>query len=837
MRAGLLLLLLVAELAHAGSRGFPVRRGGRGVLGNSAFMQSSSCGLPEGASFPGYVGRTIVAPNAADTAEVTRGYMADGSDMGVTAGTGVKECAWTPPGGGDCIRAEVVVGTGTAVPRIVAGSVPSSIQNLWSADHTLYFIVNSRDVAADRFMFGYGATNTSGFHIAASTGTVIARWDGSGTGFNLSATPSQEIRGEWSVVAVSKTGTTYEICVNGVCNSTTNATVIGNPDGTLTAYFGATRGGLSPLNGPNVATYFYSSGHSTADKQRFTAQVLCAYGSTPSGQSNITNTVTTPRYEVGPTERENLLPFSEQFDNAAYTKRGTATVTADAVAGPDGGTAETLAGINAVNVDDVFRTAALTAPASSSLGVGIWLKRSSTSGTLRINNAAAGSIGNWSVNLATLGADWAFVTAAHPAVTVNSSWVATSSGTFGVQFYASSGGPLTFHATAMQVKTGADPAAGDYVRTFADARPAGPYVFPHGDNARWCFTKGCASYAAATNSATNSTAMASQTAVGTPVITSDSTSGPFDRYMGVAASADTINDDDGAASEGVMTASAGTTLTTYTTSAFVKLGTQADARLLVNTDGTGSATCTFVGLGTLSTATCSGGTCSIICGTGKLCSADSTPYHNGFARLTCTATVGGVPTFIRGHVYPGDLAADTGTIIVNELEITNTSVAMPPCPAGATAATCNADKLLFPQPTGPTGTEGCAKVCITPSWTGVNPFGVSIRHLVANDATTAILGQTATGAQAFNAFDGTSSPSVAAVFTSGTQVCFVTDWSAAGNFLKVTNQTSGASGSSVFSTLPAFSANWSLGSTTAGANNGNASYAGAKFGAGPGQCN
>ena len=87
-----------------------------------------------------------------------------------------------------------------------------------------------------------------------------------------------------------------------------------------------------------------------------------------------------------PTTPKNLLGYTQEFDNAAWTKT-TATITANTAAGPDGyATADT---VTAAAANAVIGQAwvSVTAPYTFS----IWMKRVSGSGTIEINGGASWS--------------------------------------------------------------------------------------------------------------------------------------------------------------------------------------------------------------------------------------------------------------------------------------------------------------------------------------------------------------------------------------------------------------------------------------------------------------
>lgn len=153
----------------------------------------------------------------------------------------------------------------------------------------------------------------------------------------------------------------------------------------------------------------------------------------------------------------------------------------------------------------------------------------------------------------------------------------------------------------------------------------------------------------------------------TPIVTTDTTSGPFSSYNG-GAEADTIEDNDGANWEGkdgpdLIALGTGT----YTLSCWFKEGTLADVKLAISTDGTGSNNC-------------------------------PQSLTSSFARYTCSATIGGAPTTIIPRFYVGAAGTDTGTIIVDACQVEKSDYAGRPCLAGGSAATCAADLATVVAP-------------------------------------------------------------------------------------------------------------------------------------------
>jgi hypothetical protein len=139
-----------------------------------------------------------------------------------------------------------------------------------------------------------------------------------------------------------------------------------------------------------------------------------------------------------------------------WTVRGTATANVAGVPGVDG-TANKASRLS-VNTagNDVF---AQTAGVGVSLGLAtqFWLKRVSTSGTLRVQNPFGPSFGDWAIDLAALGADWNYIVPGHAALTVATPFVSHTSGGAGVYFYASAGGPLSFDICRVQQEVGSFP--------------------------------------------------------------------------------------------------------------------------------------------------------------------------------------------------------------------------------------------------------------------------------------------------------------------------------------------------------------------------------------------
>ena len=185
-------------------------------------------------------------------------------------------------------------------------------------------------------------------------------------------------------------------------------------------------------------------------------------------------TTNTPRFDYDPVtlaakgllieeQRTNLLTYSEQFDNAAWTKRGTCTVTPNAISAPDGTTsADLISGLGGTG-NDLYSTVAtvtLNAPDSPSF----FINKVSTTGTLRVGNPSDSSKGNWYIDLSLVGSGWQRITLGHPSVTVITSFVGNGGGD-GLIFLTQAGGPLSFYLWGAQLEAGSFPTS--YIPTVA----------------------------------------------------------------------------------------------------------------------------------------------------------------------------------------------------------------------------------------------------------------------------------------------------------------------------------------------------------------------------------
>lgn len=125
-------------------------------------------------------------------------------------------------------------------------------------------------------------------------------------------------------------------------------------------------------------------------------------------------------------------------------------------------------------------------------------------------------------------------------------------------------------------------------------------------------------------------------------------------------------------------------------------------------------------------------------------------------------------------------------------------------PTGGTAVTRMQDLLLPTRPAAMTETKGCMKICYAPSWSGNAP-GSSLRILSYGDGSaSARFGAAIQGTSTVGAADGVTTTAVTTTFNKGVRSCYLTEWDASQNFIRVTNMANSVSASNTFTTFPAF---------------------------------
>lgn len=463
----------------------------------------------------------------------------------------------------------------------------------------------------------------------------------------------------------------------------------------------------------------------------------------------------------------NLMVRSNEFVSASWPTQGTGSVTTDGTLCPDGTTAHKLTVDGPASGNDVYQLVIGEFAPSVAIAPSIYVRRVSTSGTLSIQQPYGSTLGATDIDLSAIGSDWVRFRrgTTQAGISETSTWNSNASGSAGMHFVAGAGGPLSFYACHAQLEAGS--VASEEIVTTTTVPVSRHFghtslvVEPLGDNLL------------ADNSG-EALDGASWLVDGTPTRTANT----WDSGSG-SATGETIDDDNGAALEGVYQ-NLGTASGTYTMSCYMQAGTSTTANFRFNTDGTGSAICNFSGLSSVT------------------------------QRKTCTATIGGVPTFINAVVYPGQNTTDTGSIKVDKCQVESGSVA-----TSYTGTARAAQTTTVATPAGLSRTEGAAKICITPSWTGNSPKATSTMVLTGNAALSVRFFWIGGGSGSIFTHDGTSSPGVVAGFTADTEKCYRASWSALRNVLTVENPSDGTTGTtSAFTSFPAFDAALTIGSAT-----------------------
>ncbi len=184
--------------------------------------------------------------------------------------------------------------------------------------------------------------------------------------------------------------------------------------------------------------------------------------------------------------RTNGVKFSNDLTNAAWTKRGAASVALTAT-GPDGvlNSATNVTGLGSQGVDDIFQTVA-GITSGSRADISFWINRVSTSGTFKITNNSDEGHGNWTINLATLGAGWKLVNRSNPAVTINSEFAGVAGNIGGWWMYSTAGGPLSFAIYGCDEELGAFPSSTIVTAGAAVTRNADALSFPYTNQQQAC---------------------------------------------------------------------------------------------------------------------------------------------------------------------------------------------------------------------------------------------------------------------------------------------------------------------------------------------------------------
>jgi hypothetical protein len=159
-------------------------------------------------------------------------------------------------------------------------------------------------------------------------------------------------------------------------------------------------------------------------------------------------------------------------------------------------------------------------------------------------------------------------------------------------------------------------------------------------------------------------------------------------------------------------------------------------------------------------------------------------------------------------------------------------------PTTGTAVTRAAAQADIPRPTALSMQEGCAKVCVTPQWSGANPATASQRRFLGMSDNVDVDMFVYADALSANvrAYNATVSPSVAGDYQAGVTRCYLTEWSASAGTLSITNLSSGAKSIATgFTGFRGLGTTLHLGRTGPG-NFAHANVSGLVLGSAPGRC-
>lgn len=149
----------------------------------------------------------------------------------------------------------------------------------------------------------------------------------------------------------------------------------------------------------------------------------------------------------------NRLPKSEDL-STNWVRRGTCSITAGQTDPNGKTTAYRVDGINTTGVDDIYLSvsSSLLVPGTP-LYFGFWVKRVSTTGTLRCMITTGATYGSLTVDLSALPDGWVYVDINSPYAVVVYPFKVSNTNGCGVAINASAGGPLSVHVWGLQIYT------------------------------------------------------------------------------------------------------------------------------------------------------------------------------------------------------------------------------------------------------------------------------------------------------------------------------------------------------------------------------------------------
>jgi len=156
----------------------------------------------------------------------------------------------------------------------------------------------------------------------------------------------------------------------------------------------------------------------------------------------------------------NLIPYSCDLSNAAWTKNGSATAAKDQT-GPTGlpNSASRVTGLANGATDSIAVAVTTGLTASGEVAVGLALRKSTAAGTLSL--VATTGAGSWDIDIEGLDADtWYWIDRESSLVTVNTEFAADASGDLTLALQNASATPINVDVCAVQLQD-----TGDYLCT------------------------------------------------------------------------------------------------------------------------------------------------------------------------------------------------------------------------------------------------------------------------------------------------------------------------------------------------------------------------------------
>lgn len=165
------------------------------------------------------------------------------------------------------------------------------------------------------------------------------------------------------------------------------------------------------------------------------------------------STAITPAGVAPSRSRGNLIVAADAYDNGAWTKRGTCTVTPNAVIGPDGKlSGDTIAGVGVAG-NDIFQSVAGLGATGTRYEPSFWFQAITLNDSIIFSNPATTANGEWRINLNKVAPGWNWITRNHPAVTIIAEF-SSSAGVCGHFWRSLSGAAISFNLGGSQLETG-----------------------------------------------------------------------------------------------------------------------------------------------------------------------------------------------------------------------------------------------------------------------------------------------------------------------------------------------------------------------------------------------